>query len=680
MAAPNSLSALGQAALNYARHHWPVFPCEPRGKRPLCKHGLKDATTDGERIRAWWRKWPDANVGFPTGERVVLDIDGPAGEAALAELEAKRGKLPATLTARTGREGGKHLYFAANAAKVGNSAGKLGPHLDTRGLGGYVILPPSIHASGKRYEWLDVHLKPAPLPTWFAALLAEPARTQAEAKSADGKIAEGQRNAALASLAGMMRRGGASATAIAAALLAENKLRCDPPLAEAEVRGIARSIGLRYEAGKPESENPWADAEGLDVFLAAGEDGAVFLDAEKRMLVRGSITEIFSPRGLGKSLYALWLALQLARRGLRVLYIDRDNPRHVIRARLRSFGATGGVGNLKIISREKCPPLTNAGAWALFPYSDFDVVILDSFDSAAEGIGEQDSAKPSRAIAPLLDIARRENGPAVLVLGNCVRTGKRSRGSGVIEDRADVSYEIRDATGFQPSGSNTPWHEEIANRELGADGWAARASRRKHAEKLRLAFVNSKFRPGVEPEPFVLEINLTSEPWAIRDVTDEIDVAGAEARAKRAHDAAEKISKARDALAAEVLRRDFAGEPVMLKERDAIPFLTRVPHNLKRVDARAVTENPEGRWLLARIEGQKGHPIGLLPPGKKENGGGNTLFTEAAKRQAEKESDFSRPHEKGAAEIDPSQARMNGGPQEPLISAEDSPVTPRPAD
>ena len=159
---------LCQAALNYARNGWPVFPvhgirdgrctcanpeCPHPGKVPWTPHGFKDASIDGLVIRAWWTRWPDANIGFATGRYVVLDVDGPEGEKALAELEAKHGKLPATLTARTGK--GRHLYFDANGAKVRNSAGKLGPHIDVRGEGGYTILPPSFHENGNRYEWIN---------------------------------------------------------------------------------------------------------------------------------------------------------------------------------------------------------------------------------------------------------------------------------------------------------------------------------------------------------------------------------------------------------------------------------------------------------------------------------------------------------------------------------------------
>jgi hypothetical protein len=231
-----------------------VFPCQPRDKKPLTEHGLLDASTDEKQIAAWWSQWPDANVATPTAGEVVLDVDGPEGEATLAALvEKQHGALPATMTAKTGK--GRHLYYKySSGTAIRNSAGKLGPGLDVRAEGGYVLLPPSIHANGTAYKWLT-RAQPAPLPGWVEKLLAEPARPQAT--GTDGKIPQGQRNQHLASLAGSMRRRGMSAQAIATALLEENKLRCDPPLAENEVRNIAKSVG-RYPAAaaeQPPKEN-----------------------------------------------------------------------------------------------------------------------------------------------------------------------------------------------------------------------------------------------------------------------------------------------------------------------------------------------------------------------------------------------------------------------------------------
>jgi hypothetical protein len=152
-----SPTLVARAALAYSRRGIPVFPCEPSGKRPLTYNGFWDATTDLPRLSAWWRRWPDANVGVPTGEQsglLVLDVDSDAdGPDSLALLERLYGPLPRTAKARTGG-GGVHVFFRYPAGEVvRNSAGKLGPGLDVRGEGGYVVVPPSRTQS--TYEWLD---------------------------------------------------------------------------------------------------------------------------------------------------------------------------------------------------------------------------------------------------------------------------------------------------------------------------------------------------------------------------------------------------------------------------------------------------------------------------------------------------------------------------------------------
>jgi hypothetical protein len=344
---------------------------------------------------------------------------------------------------------------------------------------------------------------------------------------------------------------------------------------------------------KPD-RTPWDSAETMELFLESGEEDAVFLDPEKRIIARSCVTEIFAPRGLGKSLFAISLAIGCALRGLRVFLIDRDNPRHVVRKRLASFGVTANLRMLKVLGRDKCPPLTNPAAWASFPYRDYDLVIVDSLDSAAEGVGEQDSSKPSRALAPLLDIARHEDGPAVLILGNTIKSAQHSRGSGVIEDRADIVYEVRDATAFHPTGTR-PWVEELP--ACGASAWASRASRRERRDRYRLAFVPSKFRVGEEPEPFVLEIDLSREPWTVSDATDEVDRAGKEARDKTARDKAARMDTGARNLVAEIQRRATSGEPALRKRQDAEPLLQAA--GLPRSAARDLLRARDGQdWML----------------------------------------------------------------------------------
>lgn len=169
------LSELGRAALAYAAKGYPVFPCQAGGKRPLSAHGCKDASTDPDRIREWWLETPSASIGLATGERLVaVDIDGETGRAALDKV----GPLPDTLTVQTGG-GGRHLYFDPGGAKIGNSAGKLGPGIDVRGEGGYVIAPPSRHATGRRYLFRRAKGTSAPpIATLPKALLARLTRPE----------------------------------------------------------------------------------------------------------------------------------------------------------------------------------------------------------------------------------------------------------------------------------------------------------------------------------------------------------------------------------------------------------------------------------------------------------------------------------------------------------------------
>jgi hypothetical protein len=109
-----SVPILFKAALSYAKRGIPVFPCEPGGKRPLTYSGFWDATTELGQVKAWWGRWPDANVGVPTGKRsglLVLDVDPrDGGPQSMATLERETGPLPRTARSRTGG-GGVHVFF-----------------------------------------------------------------------------------------------------------------------------------------------------------------------------------------------------------------------------------------------------------------------------------------------------------------------------------------------------------------------------------------------------------------------------------------------------------------------------------------------------------------------------------------------------------------------------------------
>lgn len=176
--------SLVDAALIYAEIGFRVHPIIAEGKLPLTEHGVKDATTNPDQIRAWWSKWPNANVGIATGRMaqedayvLVVDVDGEEGRESLELLLSVHGSLPDTLECGTGA--GRHIYFFSDTV-LPNSASKLGSKIDTRGEGGYVIAPPSVHANGKVYTWDDadladfVHSEMAMLPTWIAEALEKP--------------------------------------------------------------------------------------------------------------------------------------------------------------------------------------------------------------------------------------------------------------------------------------------------------------------------------------------------------------------------------------------------------------------------------------------------------------------------------------------------------------------------
>ena len=174
---------------------------------------------------------------------------GKGGDDSLQELEAQYGSLPKTIEVLTGK-GGRHFYFQYPGGAIGNSNGKLGPGLDIKTDGGYVVAPTSIHPdTGRTYEWEGAHhpdeVPPASAPQWLLKLLT--AKPEARIETSRQTFPAGQRNDCLAREAGRLRRIGLNEAELQAALLTMNKERCSPPLPHDEVRSIAASIA-RYPA------------------------------------------------------------------------------------------------------------------------------------------------------------------------------------------------------------------------------------------------------------------------------------------------------------------------------------------------------------------------------------------------------------------------------------------------
>ena len=255
------------AALWYARNGIPVFPlhwpkggtcscreqdCPHPGKHPLTPHGFKDATTDPEVVEGWWSRWPDANVGMPTGaasQRIAVDIDPRnGGDDSLEQLVSEHGRLPDTAEQMTGG-GGRHIIFQDPGVPVPKA---LARGIDLKGHGGYIVVAPSMHPSGRRYEWDGIGgakalLKPADTPQWLLNHIAQ-ATTRHNPNGTTPRelpeiIPDGKKHDTIVSLIGTVRhRGLPQQTAFAAC----RALQFESPVSDHDIRERVESVYRLY--------------------------------------------------------------------------------------------------------------------------------------------------------------------------------------------------------------------------------------------------------------------------------------------------------------------------------------------------------------------------------------------------------------------------------------------------
>ena len=275
---------LVESAIEYAGKGWLALPvhsasaegctcgnrdCKNIGKHPRTEHGRKDASLDPSVIRGWWTKWPNANIGIATGPGsgiFVLDVDGEEGQMSLKALEG----LPPTLRVLSGRIGPDkernsfHLYFHhPTGVDLNNRPGFLGAGLDVRGLGVYVVAPPSLHSSGLRYEWANEDTPIADAPPWLIAMATKSAKSWNRTVETLF-IYEGERDAKLYRLAAKWRREGAPECDVVSRLRAVNRDRCRPPLGDSQLLKNARSAMSVAVGSLDPLETAWekAKAEG----------------------------------------------------------------------------------------------------------------------------------------------------------------------------------------------------------------------------------------------------------------------------------------------------------------------------------------------------------------------------------------------------------------------------------
>lgn len=380
------MSTLRDQALWYAELGYPVFPCVPGGKTPMTAHGFLDATTDIAQIEAYWTAHPTANIAMATAGLAVIDVDGAENPWPSDAMKARDLRLaPTSLTP----SGGCHHVFRQPAGKAwGSTVGRLAARVDTRANGGYLVLPPSV-VDGVPYRWVEgseLSVAPAAVPEppeWLVVLLngvngnktdpggAGEAPPGADPECGGNTIPAGQRNDALARLAGVMRRVGMSRDEISAALARVNQDRCQPPLSGREVRKIATSI-CRYQPDQVAVavvEDHWgqdaeSEAPGEEVTSAPCDPGPM---PEELFRVPGFVSEVMdhclatAPYPNVVMAFAGALALQAVLAGRKVrdpgdnrtnLYLlglahssaGKDHPRKLNTEILHAVGLSGHLG------------------------------------------------------------------------------------------------------------------------------------------------------------------------------------------------------------------------------------------------------------------------------------------------------------------------------------------------
>lgn len=389
MSAAPKLSGIGTIAERLAAEGFRVFPCHTptrqgcscglldcpnSGKHPRTANGFHAATNSVAQVREWWSRWPEANIGCVPGPRhLVIDIDGPDGELTAQQL----GLLSEpTLEVSSGRvDGGRHRWYHHPGGTIGNAA--LGHGVDVRADAGYVILPPSVHSSGRVYRWLGKVTEIVALPPHvIARLRAAPAdRSPASAIPLE-PIRAGERNQSLTRYAGRMFANAFPAPEVLAVLVGLNETRCDPPLKFAELERIVQSIWRREAAKRTTStgvplvmvhEEPETDTrvdfsavaatqtDEANTMLDTNTDTAArwswpALDRLSGMLLPGEVHVIGALSGNGKTAFLMSQMDAFRQRGVPVLYVPLETDPHICRVRWAAWGA--GLDPVHVLRRE----------------------------------------------------------------------------------------------------------------------------------------------------------------------------------------------------------------------------------------------------------------------------------------------------------------------------------------
>lgn len=503
-------------ALEYLALKYPIFPvCSPlmgahqhfidgklkdctpdkRGKNPMVPwKAYQTGLPTAEKVRDWWRRWPDANIGMATGEFsgvIVLDCD--SGEA--RQLVLGKGGLEKAPAVWTGTPGGIHFWIEHPGYSVKNFVKEI-PGTDFRGDGGYVLLPPSLHHRGARYRWNEhtIGKAPAKMPEWLDALFQD----RASGMSADGAVnapldigailngvAEGERDTTLYRYASKMR-GDNVPRAYAEQMIRQAARLCRP--AFDEDTAVAK-VAAAYRDYKPnadwssllEDDEETAEAKAAEEpipqpFFRPISELLAMPDSDPDWMVNGLFTVgsngwVSAEPKVGKSWIVLELAYALStgipflgrfavKQPRRVLYVQEEDSLDRVKRRLK-----------KLIKGDPSRGLPLDEYWKYsirqgFKLDDLmwlerirqeivsyraEVVIMDVFNRLHAG--EENKQQDMTAILNNLTRMTNEYGCAFIVVhhnrkpqqGNEARGNQMIRGSGVLGGWGECSLYLKRA-------------------------------------------------------------------------------------------------------------------------------------------------------------------------------------------------------------------------------------------
>lgn len=501
MSAAPQLSKLARAAGRYAAQGWVLVPlhtvaggrcscgrgdCPSPGKHPRTARGLTEATKDLATVEGWWGRWPDANIGLLPGPSgfVVLDIDGPTGEATAQGLGILR---EPTLEVVTGR--GRHRWYRHPGGHIPN--GQLGAGIDIRGDAGYVLVPPSVHVSGRTYTWAGQLADLAELePTLVARIRGRAPGTVVTGPKPDQtpawmtpwlEVGEGGRNNTMTRFVGWCFAKGHDVTTVFAMALGVNS-QWSPPLEAREVEAVVRSIAaaearrparqtstghtltIAEEAPPAESQEPslaalahqqveaavalgqrdlsgaprwsWPDLARLvgpmlpgDLWVVGaltGNGKTSFLMSEMQFLADQAMTTLYLPLELDPTqLRRRWAAWHL---GLEWVHVARnewgqlgEGAEEALTERMRELARDPHVH----FPEDRRPTMGRLAQWIRRSVAEADakVIIVDHFHRLDFGdAGTNYRIQVTEAVRALKDLAR-EHGVAVLVAAQLNQDG-----------------------------------------------------------------------------------------------------------------------------------------------------------------------------------------------------------------------------------------------------------------